>query len=32
MSLNQFPTTASNLSPMAQTDQNLAIAEVQASR
>jgi CMP-2-keto-3-deoxyoctulosonic acid synthetase len=31
MSLNQFPTTASNLSPMAQTDQNRAVAEVQAA-
>jgi hypothetical protein len=33
MSLNQFPTqtTPSNLSPMAQTDQNRAVAEVQAA-
>lgn len=33
MNLNQFPTqtTPSNLSPMAQTDQNRAVAEVQAA-
>ncbi len=33
MNLNQFPTqtTQSNLSPMAQTDQNRAVAEVQAA-